>query len=80
MLVKEMDETHIREIGHAFGYYNYGKETSGMNVCFRLDTDAKSKCDKYMHLGMQLAGTRRFGESGMLYDLIKYPDAPKKSE
>lgn len=35
MLVKEMDETHIREIGHAFGYYNYGKETSGMNVCFR---------------------------------------------
>lgn len=205
MLVKEMDETHIREIGHAFGYYNYGKETSGMNVCFRspdavaeyicgyvrcvlaggflhttsprgeayiayklpgqkipfrstlpliqgifrsmslreiyhfakaikssgpsledlmakkkepcvfvgmvcvreayqgqgymrkvldiafaegnrlgipviLDTDAKSKCDKYMHLGMQLAGTRRFGESGMLYDLIKYPDAPRKSE
>lgn len=35
MLVKEMDETHIREIGHAFGCYNYGKETSGMNVCFR---------------------------------------------
>lgn len=45
-----------------------------------LDTDAKSKCDKYMHLGMQLAGTRRFDESEMLYDLIKYLDAPKKSE
>ena len=39
-----------------------------------LDTDAKSKCDKYIHLGMQLAGTRRFGECGALYDLIKYPD------
>lgn len=40
-----------------------------------LDTDAKSKCDKYVHLGMELAGTRRFGEHGVLYDLIKYPDA-----
>lgn len=39
-----------------------------------LDTDAKSKCDKYVHLGMELAGTRRFGEYGVLYDLIKYPD------
>ena len=39
-----------------------------------LDTDAKSKCDKYMHLGMELAGMRRFGECGMLYDLIKYPE------
>lgn len=38
-----------------------------------LDTDAKSKCDKYIHLGMELAGTRRFGEHGVLYDLIKYP-------
>lgn len=33
-----------------------------------------SKCDKYVHLGMTLAGTRRFGEYGVLYDLIKYPD------
>lgn len=40
-----------------------------------LETDAKSKCDKYLHLGMELAGTRRFGEHGVLYDLIKYPDA-----
>lgn len=39
-----------------------------------LDTDAKSKCDKYVHLGMELAGTRHFGEYGVLYDLIKYPD------
>lgn len=39
-----------------------------------LETDAKSKCDKYMHLGMELAGTRDAGELGTLYDLIKYPD------
>ena len=203
MLVKQMDEQHIRDIGHAFGYYDYGRET-GMNACFRspdavaeyicgfvrcvladgylhttsargegyiayklpgqkvslsaakfllqgiwrsmsigeifrfakaimqggpsleelqkkkkepciyvgmvcvreayqgqgymrkvldiafaegdrlglpviLDTDAKSKCDKYMHLGMQLAGTRRFGANGMLYDLIRYPQPPRET-
>ena len=39
-----------------------------------LDTDAKSRCDKYVPLGMELAGTRRFGEYGILYDLIKYPE------
>lgn len=39
-----------------------------------LDTDAKSKCEKYMHLGMELAGTRDFGDFGTMYDLIKYPD------
>ena len=55
-------------------------EGNRLGVPVILDTDAKSKCDKYMHLGLQLAGTRRFGESGMLYDLIKYPDAPRKSE
>ena len=39
-----------------------------------LDTDARSKCEKYMHLGMQLSGTRSFGDCGTLYDLIWYPD------
>ena len=38
------------------------------------DTDAESKCGKYRHLGMELAGIRRFGDNGGLYDLIKYPD------
>ena len=46
---------------------------SRLGVPVILDTDAKSKCDKYIHLGMELAGTRRFGEYGVLYDLIKYP-------
>ena len=50
-------------------------EGNRLQVPVILDTDAKSKCDKYMHLGMELVGTRDFGENGKLYDLIKYPDA-----
>ena len=42
-----------------------------------LDTDARSKCEKYQHLGMQLASTRQFGDFGCLYDLIRYPEKPK---
>lgn len=49
-------------------------EGNRLGVPVILDTNAKSKCDKYLHLGMELAGTRRFGEYGVLYDLIKYPD------
>lgn len=49
-------------------------EGNRLSVPVILDTDARSKCDKYIHLGMKLAGTRRFGEHGVLYDLIKYPD------
>ena len=50
-------------------------EGNRLGVPVILDTDARSKCDKYLHLGMELAGTRRFGRHGVLYDLIKYPDA-----
>ncbi len=50
-------------------------EGNRLKIPVILDTDAKSKCDKYMHLGMELAGTRHFGEHGVLYDLIKYPDS-----
>ena len=49
-------------------------EGNRLNVPVILETDAQSKCDKYMHLGMELAGKRRFGQYGVLYDLIKYPD------
>ena len=50
-------------------------EGNRLGIPVILDTDAKSKCEKYMHVGMQLAGTRSFGGLGTLYDLIKYPDA-----
>ena len=55
-------------------------EGNRLGVPVILETDAKSKCDKYVHLGMELAGTRRFGEHGVLYDLIKYPDAGTKKQ
>ena len=48
-------------------------EGDRLGVPLILDTDAKSKCDKYVHLGMEVAGTRSFGEHGVLYDLIRYP-------
>ncbi len=49
-------------------------EGNRLQVPVVLDTDAKSKCDKYIHLGMELAGTRSFGKEGTLYDLVKYPE------
>ena len=45
-----------------------------------LDTDAKSKRDKYVHLGMKQAGERSFGGFGTLYDLIRYPKARSAPE
>ena len=48
---------------------------NALGVPVILDTDAQSKCEKYRHLGMELAGVRRFGDNGVLYDLIKYPDS-----
>ena len=145
MKVTTLDEASIRDIGQAFGCYDYGEEHGlidafpsrdaaaaficgyvrmalqggqGLDkrldrekkpyifvglVCVRqayqgqgymrkvmemafaegdrlgipviLETDARSKCDKYLHLGMKLAGTRRFGTHGLLYDLIRYPAA-----
>ena len=48
-------------------------EGDRLGVPVILETDAKSKCDKYVHLGMKLAGVRNIGEFGKLYDLVKYP-------
>ena len=53
-------------------------EGNRLGVPVILETDAKSKCDRYIHLGMELAGTRSCGEAGMLYDMIKYPEGEKK--
>ena len=48
-------------------------EGDRLGVPVILETDAKSKCDKYVHLGMKLAGVRNIGEFGKLYDMIKCP-------
>ena len=49
-------------------------EGNRLHVPVILETDAKSKCDKYMHLGMELEGVRDMGAYGKMYDLIKYPN------
>ena len=55
-------------------------EGDRLGVPVILDTDAKSKCEKYQHLGMELAVTRPFGEDGLLYDLIRYPASKATAE
>ena len=50
-------------------------EGDRLGVPVVLETDARSKCDRYVHLGMELAGTRSAGENGEMFDLIRYPDA-----
>lgn len=54
-------------------------EGNRLGVPVILETDAKSKCDKYVHLGMELAGTHDLGAFGKLYDLIKYPEPTKSN-
>lgn len=49
-------------------------EGNRLHVPVILETDAKSKCDKYMHLGMELEGVRDMSAYSKMYDLIKYPD------
>lgn len=72
VLEKYQGQGHMRKVLEmAF------EEGDRLGVPVILDTDAKSKCDKYMHLGMELAGVRKFGDHGELYDLIRYPDKEK---
>ena len=52
-------------------------EGDRLGVPVILETDAKSKCDKYVHLGMELAGIHDLGEFGKLYDLSRYPKPTK---
>ena len=53
-------------------------EGDRLGVPVILETDAKSKCDKYVHLGMELAGVRDIGAFGKLYDLIRYSGTGKQ--
>lgn len=54
-------------------------EGDRLGVPVILETDAKSKCDKYVHLGMKLAGVRNIDEFGKLYDLIRYPESSNEN-
>lgn len=54
-------------------------EGNRLGVPVILETDAKSKCEKYVHLGMELAETHDLGAYGKMYDLIKYPKPSNKT-
>lgn len=100
--LSELDESIIRDIGHAFACYDYGAEHGLIDAFSSRDAAASFICgyvrmalqsgmlysvgdsgEGYIayklpgqkpHLGMALAGTRRFGAHGVLYDLIWYPE------
>ena len=62
----------VREAYQGQGYMRQVMEMAfakgnELGVPVILDTDAKSKCEKYRHLGMELDGVRRCGENGVLY-------------
>lgn len=85
MLVKEISEQHMVCVREAYQGQGYMRkvmdlafaEGDRLGIPVVLDTDAKSKCDKYVHLGMELYGTRDLGPGGTLYDLVRYS---KKAE
>lgn len=62
-------------------YQGQGYMRKALDIAFRmgqdrklpciLDTDGILKRDKYIHLGMKPAGTRKIGENSYLYDLVK---------
>ena len=54
-------------------------EGDRLDVPVILETDAQSKCDKYVHLGMELVGTHDLGAFGKLYDLIRYPESSNEN-
>lgn len=67
MIVRTPDGRIIHDSSRAFA------EGDRLGVPVIPETDAKSKCGKYVHLGMELAGTRDAGRYGTMYDLIRYP-------
>ena len=74
----------VRELYQGQGYMRKVLELAfaegdRLGVPVILETDAKSKCDKYIHLGMNLAGVRNIGEFGKLYDLIRYPESSNEN-
>ncbi len=49
-------------------------EGNRLGIPVVLDTDAKSKCERDQHLGMELAAEVPCGDFGAMHHLIEYPD------
>ena len=73
MLVKSMTEEEIYEIGHAFGYYDYGEET-GMPAAFSEKEATANYIYAYVRgvlRGGFLHTTSERGEGYIAYKLLK---------
>ena len=49
-------------------------EGNRLGIPVVLDTDAKSKSERYQHREMELAAEVPFGDFGAIYHLIESPD------
>ena len=49
-------------------------EGNRLGIPVVLDTDAKSKCERDQHLGVELAAEVPFRDFGAMHHLIEYPD------
>lgn len=70
MKVRSLNEKRIEDIGHAFGYYDYGEE-HGLIDAFPSRDAAAAFIRGYVKMALK---------SGTLYDLIKYPDYPRSDK
>ena len=75
----------VRETYQGQGYMRRGMdlafaEGDRLGVPVLLETDDRSKCDKYIHLGMELAEVRDAGPLGKLYDMVRWLASADKGE
>ena len=73
MLVKELNEQKVGKIGHAFGYYDYGKE-KGLVSCYRSQEAAAVYINGYVRMAVKgglLHTTSEKGEAYIAYNFIR---------
>lgn len=85
MKLKELDESKIRDIGRAFGYYDYGGEKGLVSAYSGPEATAEYICgyvrgmlDGLAHLvelvEEYICGyVRGMLKGGFLYDMVRYP-------
>lgn len=71
MHINELEESKIRKIGHAFGYYDYGKE-QGLVSCYRSQEAAAVYINSFVRMSLKggmLYTTSERGEGYIAYKL-----------
>ena len=63
MKVQTLDESAIADIGHAFGYYDYGGEKGLVSAYSCPEATAEYICGY----------VRGMLKGGFLYDMVRYP-------